>query len=359
MPSLTRAPSEDVESVVVPSSTEEDLGSARGGSGPRRQSAWTVLASYLVIVFFLISLNFLLPRWLPGKPVQALSNPSSTTYVGYAPTRNAVARYYGLDRPLLTQYVDYLDGLLHGNLGTSIEYNAPVTRVLLSRLPWDLLLIGSSLALATAIGMLAGIRSGWRRGSRQDRRLIALFVATDNFPPFFLAFVILYVFVIKLGWFPYAGAQTPLSGSFGLWHKVTDIAYHLVLPAGVLVLQFTAYQYLVMRASMVGELGSDYLLLGRAKGLSDQVLKYRYAARNALLPAVTVATLQIGWSIVAAIFIEAIFDYPGIGRLMFDSIGVRDYPTMQGCFLVISLLVVTANRLADLLYRRLDPRIAA
>ena len=359
MPSLTRTPLDDVEKVVIPSPTDVDLGLASPGSGARRRSGWAVLASYLVVVFFLVSLNFFLPRWLPGKPIQALSNPQSTTYVGYAPTRTAVQRYYGLDRPLLSQYVDYLKGLSHGDLGTSIQYNTPVTSVLLSRLPWTLLLIGTSLALAVAIGMLAGIRSGWRRGSREDRRLIALFVATDNFPAYFLAFVVLYVFVIKLGWFPLAGAQTPFSGSFGLVHKVTDIAYHLVLPAGVLVLQFTAYQYLVMRASMVGELGSDYLVLGRAKGLSDHVLEYRYAARNALLPAVTVATLQIGWSVVAAIFIETIFDYPGIGRLMFDSIGVRDYPTMQGCFLILSLLVVTANRLADLLYRRLDPRIAA
>jgi peptide/nickel transport system permease protein len=356
--SLTRSPSEAVDAVVLPSSPEDDLGLASAAAGRRRRSAWGVLGSYVVIVFFLVSLNFFLPRWLPGKPIQALNNPQSTTYVGYAPTRNAVEGYYGLDRPILSQYWDYLKGLTHGNLGTSIEYNRPVTSVLLSRLPWDLLLIGTALVLATAIGMLAGIRSGWRRGSRQDRRLIAFFIATDNFPAFFLAFVILYVFVIKLGWFPLAGAQTPFSGGLGLFHKVTDIAYHLVLPAGVLVLQFTAYQYLVMRASMVGELGSDYLLLGRAKGLSDHVLKYRYAARNALLPAVTVATLQIGWAIVAAIFVESVFDYPGIGRLMFDSIGVRDYPTMQGCFLILSLIVVTANRLADLLYRRLDPRIA-
>jgi peptide/nickel transport system permease protein len=356
---LTRSPSDASESVVLPPAAEEDLGAPGGSRARRRRSRWGVLASYVVIVFFLVSLNFFLPRWLPGKPIQALSNPQSTTYVGYTPTRNAVEHYYGLDRPLLSQYVKYLNGLIHGNLGTSIEYNRPVTSVLMGRLPWDLLLIGTALILATAVGMLAGIRSGWRRGSGQDRRLIAFFVATDNFPSFFLAFVILYVFVIKLAWFPLAGAQTPFSSSFSLFHKITDIAYHLVLPAGVLVLTFTAYQYLVMRASMVGELGSDYLLLGRAKGLSERVLKYRYAARNALLPAVTVTSLQVGQAIVAAIFVETVFDYPGIGRLMFDSIGVRDYPTMQGCFLILSLIVVTANRLADLLYRRLDPRIAA
>ncbi len=324
----------------------------------RRRSAWGLLGSYLVVVFLLISLNFLLPRVLPGRPIAALSNPQSATYVGDAPRRTAVEHYYGLDRPLGSQYVHYLEALAHGDLGTSIQYNAPVTRVLGNRLPWTLLLVGASLSLATAIGMLGGIRSGWRRGSREDRGLIAVFLTATNFPTYFLAFVVAYVFVIKLGWFPLAGGRTPFSTGLSPLGQAADIADHLVLPAGVLVLDFLAYPYLVMRAGMIGELGSDYLLLGRAKGLSEHVLKYRYAARNALLPAVTVTTLQLGLAIAAAIFVETVFAYPGIGRLMFDSIGQRDYPTMQGCFLVLSLLVVTANRLADLLYRRLDPRTA-
>jgi peptide/nickel transport system permease protein len=315
------------------------------------------LASYLTVIFFLVSLNFFLPRLLPGKPIQALNNPQSTSYIGYAPTRNAVDRYYGLNRPLLSQYGSYLDGLVHGNLGTSIQYNEPVARLLAQRLPWSALLIATSMLLATLVGLLAGIRSGWKRGSRGDRRLIVLFLAVDNFPAYFLAFVLLYVFAIKLSWFPLAGAQTPFAIGYSPLQRVGDVLYHLVLPAGVLALQFTAYQYLVMRASVVGELGSDYLLLGRAKGLRERVLKYRYAARNALLPVVTVVGLQIGWAIASLIFIETVFDYPGIGRLMFDSVGVRDYPAMQGCFLVLSVLVVSANRLADLLYRRLDPRV--
>ncbi|MGI8413769.1 MAG: ABC transporter permease [Solirubrobacteraceae bacterium] len=341
-------------------STDPEAGVEGSEPGPtrRRRSGWGILASYLVVVFFLISLNFFLPRVLPGNPIAALTNPQSATYVGNAPTRSAVAHYYGLDQPLLSQYGHYLEGLTHGDLGTSIQYNAPVTRVLGRRLPWTPLFVGVSLTLATAIGVLAGIRSGWRRGSREDRGLMAAFLTATNFPTFFLAFVIAYVFVIKLGWFPLAGARTPFSGGFGALHQIGDVADHLVLPAGVLVLDFLAYQYLVMRASMIGELGADYLLLGRAKGLSEHVLKYRYAARNALLPAVTVTSLQIGLAIASAIFVETVFAYPGIGRLMFDSVGQRDYPTMQGCFLLLSLLVVTANRLADLLYRRLDPRTA-
>jgi peptide/nickel transport system permease protein len=316
------------------------------------------LASYALVVFFLLTLNFALPRALPGKPIATLSDPAAATYVSEEETRAEVERYYGLDRGLLDQYGGYLGGLAQGDLGTSIHYNAPVTRVIGERIGWSLLLIGSALTLATALGMLGGVLSGWRRGRPLDRGLLGLFLAIDTFPVFFVASAAAYVLAVKLGWFPLSGARTPFAESYGPLREVADVAHHLALPAAVLALQFLTYQFLVMRASMIAELGSDYLLLGRAKGLGDRVLKYRYAARNALLPAVTVAGLQVGFAITAAIFVESVFAYPGLGRLMFEAVADRDYPTMQGCFLVLTLLVVTANFLADLLYRRLDPRVA-
>jgi peptide/nickel transport system permease protein len=202
------------------------------------------------------------------------------------------------------------------------------------------------------------VLSGWRRGRPLDRGLLGLFLVIDTFPVFFVASAAAYVLAVKLGWFPLSGARTPFAESYGPLHEAADVAHHLALPAAVLALQFLTYQFLVMRSSMLAELGSDYLLLGRAKGLGDRVLKYRYAARNALLPSVTVAGLQLGFAITAAIFVESVFAYPGLGRLMFDAVADRDYPMMQGCFLVLTLLVVTANFLADLLYRRLDPRVA-
>lgn len=226
-----------------------------------------------------------------------------------------------------------------------------------ARLPWTLLLVGVSLALATLVGTLAGMHSGWRRGRRVDRRLLAVFLAIDNFPVFFVASVAAYVFAVKLGWFPLSGSRTPFDSS-GALGQVADVGHHLVLPATVMALQFAAYQFLVVRSAMVSELGSDYLLLGRAKGLSDRVLKYRYAGRSALAPAVTVLSLQFGFAITATIFVETVFSYPGVGRLMFEAVGQRDYPLIQGCFLVIGLFVVSANLLADLAYRRLDPRVA-
>ncbi|MDQ6750255.1 MAG: ABC transporter permease [Actinomycetota bacterium] len=278
--------------------------------------------------------------------------------MGDAPTRKSVERYYALNQPLLAQYGRYLAGLVRGDLGTSIRYHTPVTRVLAQRLPWTLLLVGVALTLASAVGVLAGMHSGWRRGRAADRALLIGFVAVDNLPVFFLASVAAYLFAVRLGWFPLSGARTPFSGSFGPLHQAADVAHHLALPAIVMATQFATYQYLVMRGSMVGELASDYLRLGRAKGLGERTLKYRYAGRNALLPVVSVVALQFGFAVTAAIFVEAIFAYPGLGRTMFLSVSERDYPTMQGCFLVLTIFVVTANLLAELAYRRLDPRIA-
>lgn len=324
----------------------------------RRRVPGTLVGAYAVLLFLLLSLNFVLPRALPGEPIAALSNPRSELYVGDDSRRAAVERYYGLDRPAAEQYGRYLAGLVQGDLGTSIRYNAPVTEVIAGRLPWTLLLLGTALVTATVVGMLGGVHSAWRRGRRTDRRLLTLFMAIENLPVFFLASIAAYVLAVQVGWFPLSGARTPFSQSWGPLRQVADIAHHLVLPATALALQLMGFQYLMMRASMVTELGSDHLLLGRAKGLSERVLKYRYAARNALLPSVTVFALQLGFAVTAAIFVETVFSYPGLGSLMVESVAERDYPTMQGCFLVLTVLVVGANLLADIAYRRLDPRTA-
>ncbi len=328
---------------------------------PARRRGWRrPLLSYLVTVFFLVTLNFFLPRAMPGDPITALQLPSTPDYVRDVQTRQALTRYYGLDRPVVEQYGHYLKALVHGDLGVSIQHNAPVAGLLKGRLAWTALLMGSAMALATTLGIVAGLHSGWRRGRPVDRRLLTLFLGTQNFPVFFLASLALLVFAVQLGWVPLAGGRTPFSGSYSVVHQVADIAHHLVLPASVMAVELAGYQYLVMRASMVGELGSDYLVLGRAKGLRERSLKYRYAARNALLPAVSVVALQLSRPAVAgAIFVETVFAYPGLGQLMSSAIAVRDYPTLQGCLLVLSLVVVTANLLADLAYARLDPRTTA
>lgn len=333
------------------------------GVTPARLRRLTSVATYAVTVWFLLTLNFLLPRVMPGDPITAMLSSAASagaTTTGTASQREAVARYYGLDRPLGEQYVEYLGRLSQGDLGVSIRGNGQVRELVAERLPWTLLLGFTAVTVATAVGVVAGVQSGWRRNGRVDRGLITLFTAVRAVPAFLLGPLVLFVFSVKLGWFPLSGAMTPFQPSSGLHARIIDIAHHLVLPAMTMAVVFAAGPYLIMRAGMVSELGADYLLIGRAKGLGERRLKYRYAARNALLPLVAMTGLEL--SVVAAggvIFVERVFAYPGIGELLFDAIAQRDYPLMQGCFLVMTLMVVTLNYLADAVSRRLDPRTAA
>ncbi len=326
---------------------------------PRSRRLWVgTSASYLAMVFILVTLNFFLPRAMPGDPIDGLLAQGSNSFVFGEQARTKLEQYYGLDRPLGSQYVDYLSRLARGDLGRSIVTNTPVLDEIRRRLHWTVLLIASSMLLSTAVGLVAGIHSGWRRDRPMDRAVMTGLLAIREFPPFLLASLLLFVFAVKLDWLPLFGAQTPFSGMFSVVERVVDIGRHLLLPLLVLTVGLTAGTYLTMRAGMVSELGSDHLLLGRAKGLRDRRLKYRYAARCALLPVVSLTAVDVGFAVTANVLVERVFSYPGLGGLLFESIGVRDYPTIQGAFLVISISVVTVNALADALYRRLDPRSA-
>ncbi len=333
---------------------------AANPGGHRSRPRWIGgLASYLVMVFVLITLNFFLPRAMPGDPIEGLMAQGSEGFVFGEEARSKLQEYYGLDRPLVTQYGHYLSRLAHGDLGRSIVTNAPVRGEIGRRLPWTLLLVVGSLLLSTVVGLVAGVRSGWRRDRPMDRAMMTGLLAVREFPPFLLASLLLFLFAVKLDWFPLFGAQTPFSESFGPVEWALDVGRHAMLPLLVLTVGLTAGTYLTMRSGMVSELGSDHLLLGRAKGLTERRLKYRYAARNALLPVVRLTAVEVGFAVTANVLVERVFSYPGLGRLLFESIGTRDYPTIQGAFLVISMSIVTVNALADVLYRRLDPRAAS
>lgn len=310
------------------------------------------------MLFVLVTLNFTLPRFLPGDPIDSLIAQSSANFTFGEQSRAALERYYGLDRPLPQQYGHYLSRLVHGDMGRSIATNSPVSQEIARRIGWTALLMGTALILATVLGVVAGIHAGWRRGRPLDRALLALLLAVREFPAFLLASILLFLFAVKLDWLPLSGAETPFA-HLGVGGRVVDVGKHLLLPATVLTVGLTAGTYLVMRAGMVNELGADYLVLGRAKGLRERRLKYRYAARNALLPVLSLTALQMGFLATGDVLIERVFAYPGLGNLIFSSIASRDYPTIQGAFLVVSVTVVTVNALAEALYRRLDPRAAA
>lgn len=313
--------------------------------------------SYATTLLCLVTLNFAIPRLMPGDPLAALQVGSSTTFVADQELRADLTRYYGLDRSVTEQYRSYLVGLVGGDLGRSITYNRPALDLVRERLPWTLLLVGTSMVFAGSVGVLGGIQSGWRRRTSSDAGRLTLLMSAQHVPPFVLATVALLVFGGRLRWVPLSGARTPFA-ELGAMGQVADIAHHLVLPVSVLAIGLVADHYLLMRGAMVAELGSDHLVLGRAKGLSDRRLKYRYAARNALLPVVTLTGLEVGLAVTGTVFVETVFAYPGLGRLVFEAVRAHDYPVLQACFLVLTLLVVTANAGVDLLYRRLDPRTA-
>lgn len=340
-----------------------DLAGASSGAGTPTRAAsrsrrrWVPVALYVATVFVLVTFNFALPRAMPGDPIDALMALGSPSFVQDEETRANLAEYYKLDDSLPEQYLHYLEGLVQGDLGVSIVTNTSVTEELIPRLGWSSLLIVVSIVLSILIGLPTGIHSGWNRGKGVDRGLLSFFLSIQNVPAFFIGSVALVIFSAKLGIFPLAGATTPFGGYTGI-RQVLDVAHHLALPALLMGFQFATYEYLVMRSSMVSELGSDYLLGARAKGLRERRLKYGYAGRNALLPVVTVIGLQFSLAFTSIIFIEAIFSYPGVGGYMFEAVATRDYPAMQGAFLVLTITVLTTNFLVDLLYRRLDPRTA-
>lgn len=323
----------------------------------RHGRAWVAVASYVVTVFVLITLNFALPRLMPGDPIDALMTQGNPSFAERRGLREALLEYYNLDASIPEQYVNYLARLAQGDFGVSITSNTPVGPELLSRAGWSFLLIGTATVVSMLIGIPAGVHSGWKRGKRLDRGLLAFFLGWSNLPIFILGSVGFVLFAAQLGIFPLGGSITPFSGYTG-FANIVDIGRHLFLPALLMGLDLATFQYMIMRSSMVNELGSDYLLGGRAKGLLERRLKYRYVGRNALLPVVTVIGLQAGGAITSTIFIERIFSYPGVGGYLVGAVGNRDYPALQGAFLLLTITVLTVNLGVDLLYRRLDPRTA-
>ncbi|MGQ9710142.1 MAG: ABC transporter permease [Anaerolineae bacterium] len=312
---------------------------------------------YLVTLWAMVTVNFFLPRLLPGNPLAALLDPESSDYVFDPEVRAALEAYYGLDRPILEQYGRYLWGIVTGDLGRSIRLNQPVAELIAGRLPWTLLLAGTALLLASAVSLLAGAESAWRRGSWADRLLTATSLIVSNAPVYFVGMMLLILFGARLRWLPLAGGRTPFARYDFPLAAALDVIRHLVLPAVTLTLAMLGTKFLLVRNSMVSILGEDFMLVARAKGLPEGRLKWGHALRNAVLPFVAHLAAHAGMAVTGTVFIETLFDYPGMGRLIFESVGARDYPVIQGVFLVVSAVVLTANLLADLLNARLDPRL--
>lgn len=312
---------------------------------------------YVITLWAVVTLVFLLPRLLPGDPLRQLDDPESTSFVYDAQVRDRLAAYYGLDRPLISQYGSYLSDLRKGDFGWSISQNTPVAALLKKRLPWTLLLTGSALALSSAISFFAGVTAAWHRGRFADRALIVGLSATRAVPEYAMASALLILFAVTYPIFPQAGAHRPFATYSSTLDAAADVLSHLVLPLTALTLGIAANKFLIVRNTVIATLGEDYMVLARAKGLSRRVLKYRHSGRNALLPFVTALGVQAGFAVGGSLFVETIFAYPGMGTLVERAVTARDYPLLQGSFILLAVVVLIANLAVELTYTKLDPRV--
>jgi peptide/nickel transport system permease protein len=316
-------------------------------------------AHYLGALLIVLALNFFLPRFMPGDPLAYVTgDPSVDMPVVMADeTREKLIAYYGLDSSVGQQLGHYVASLARGDLGWSISFNAPVSEVLVGHLKWTLLLVGTATVIYVALGVTLGAVSAWKRNSKTDTTLLVSLISLGSLPSFFLGMLLILVFSARLGILPMSGAETRwLEHPTVLGHAL-DIGRHLILPATALVLAHLSGVYLLTRNSVLNVLGENYILAARAKGLSERHVMFRHVLRNALLPVVTMVALSVGFMVMGAIFVEIVFAYPGMGRLLYEGTVARDYPLIQGAFLVMTALVIGANLGADMLYSRLDPRV--
>jgi peptide/nickel transport system permease protein len=284
-------------------------------------SGSTKVVQYLVTILALLTLNFLLPRMMPGDPLSyLLGDPGADAPMLLTEEmRASLMAYYGLDRPLAVQYWDYLSSMTRGDLGWSIYYNAPVGTVILGRLKWTLLLGGTAALIYVTLGVALGAVSAWRRGSNADIGLLLTIFSLGSWPPFFLGMVLIVFFSYQWGLFPIGGAQSAEAARLGGLVQAWDVAYHGVLPAVTLVLTYLPGIYLITRSSMLSVLGEDYVRTARSKGILESLVLLRHALPNALLPITTTVAMRFGFMIMGTMFVEVVFAYPGMGTLIYEA----------------------------------------
>ena len=320
-----------------------------------------LLARYLLLGVGVLLLNFFIPRLLPGDPLTFSAGEGTDAAVPLSSVARARVRaYYDLDEPLDRQLVLYLGDLARGDLGWSIARPAPVSDLILDRLPWTLALLLVSLLLSAAVGTTLGLVAGWRPGRLRDRLLVATASALAAIPEFLVAIGLLLAFAVELGWFPLFGGRTAFAdrdaGIPGLARRALDVVWHLTLPAVALVLAGSSAFLVLARDATAGVRHAPWLAAARAKGLSERALARRHAMPNIAAPLLAFFGLRLGSVLGGALVIERVFGVPGLGLLGYEAIRARDYPILQAVFLLSSVAVLGANLLVDLASLRLTRR---
>lgn len=306
-----------------------------------------------ILVFAVLVLNFLLIHLAPGDPIETLAGQMGGMT---EEIRRDLERAYGLDLPVWQQLAIYIGKVLRGDLGYSYFFNLPVTSLIFDRLPATLLLLLTSLSFAIVIGTMLGVLASRRPNGWLSQAVTVASVIGYSAPVFWTGMLLVILFASVIPILPVSGMRSA-GVSRGMLLDAVDVGRHLVLPALSLAFVQMALYSRLTRASMLDVLGADYVRTARAKGMSERVVFFRHALRNAILPVLTVIGLQFGNMLAGAIVVETVFNWPGLGRLAFDSVLRRDYPTLLGLLFFSSFLVIVANQLTDFCYRLADPRI--
>jgi peptide/nickel transport system permease protein len=315
---------------------------------------------FLLLTAAVVVLTFVLPRALRGDPTEGLGDTSaSSVRVLPIEARQAIRAYYELDRPVPVQFGRYLMRLAHFDLGDSYSLHRPVAALIGDRLPYTVALVGTSLIGSAAVGIVLGVVAAWRAGTGLDGWLVNGLLGIGALPEFFVGLILIVIFAVMWPALPAGGSATPFLsidtpdrlGQF--WDRLR----HFVLPASALTLANLPHFFYLMRNAVVGVREAPYLVAARAKGLGEGRLAARHAAPSAMLPVVSLLGIRIAFVAGGALVVERLFNYPGVGLLMVQAVSARDYPVIEGCFLLFSVSVVTANLLADAILRRVDPRI--
>lgn len=314
--------------------------------------AFKKLFAAVLTIIAITCVNFVIFRIAPGDPVRMMFRDPRVS----AQQMQRVRERFGLDKPLGGQFAAYVKELARGNLGMSFWQKRPVLEVIADRVPQTLMLVLTSLVIAIIMGTSFGALAGWKSGSRFDSIIMSISLAVYSIPTFAMGLVLLLVFSFMLTVFPLGGMSTPASGFSGFRHFL-DVLWHMVLPAVSIIFWYVGEYVLLTRSSMIDVLGKEYITTARAKGLKESAILRNHALRNALLPVVTMSGISFAFAIGGVIEAETVFSWPGVGRLVYDAVLKRDYPLLQGIFLIFAVSVVLMNLVVDLVYGYVDPRI--
>jgi peptide/nickel transport system permease protein len=316
------------------------------------------LTFYVIALWAALTLNFILPRLMPGSPLDGLllryqdvirSNPGILTQLK--------AQLGSSDEPIWRAYPHYLGDVFTGNFGISTAQGVPVSEVIANTLPWSIFLVGTGFILSFVVGTTLGMFAAWRRGGFADNVLTPLLMALQSFPAFFLSLLAVYFLGLKAGWFPIQHAYSNETEVAFTWSFITDAFRHAELPVLVIVAISAGGWLLGMRNVMINTVSEDYITMAQAKGLPDRRVMTRYAARNAILPPLTGFAAFFASAVGGLILVEVVFSYPGVGLTIQQAALGHDYPLVQALLLLLAVCVLVANLIMDLLYAILDPRV--